>query len=175
MLKSSNLKKKILTFQFNSKKNFFLVSIHKSFRSSHYEKLGGEFYNLIKETNNDIQFTVNTNGSIIKDNLIQYFLHGLKLKSYEFDKYKTKKEKKNITIFVIGKNIPSQQIQKKFKAIEDGTFFARDLIPFTFCLLSPQLFNWVFDNLLTTFAFILFLHFFLNFKKTELAAATLIC
>ena len=31
------------------------------------------------------------------------------------------------------------------------------------------------DNLLTVFALILFLHFFLNFKKTEFAAATLIC
>ena len=29
--------------------------------------------------------------------------------------------------------------------------------------------------MLTVFALILFLHFFLNFKKTELAAATLIC
>ncbi len=138
LLKSSNLKKKILSFKFNSKKNFFLVSLHKSFKSSHYEKLGGEFYNLIKESNNDIQFTVNTNGSIIKDNLIQYFLHGLKLKSYEFDKYKTKKEKKNISIFVTGKNIPAQQIQKKFKALEEGTFFARDLVSEPGNILHPD-------------------------------------
>ena len=48
-------------------------------------------------------------------------------------------------------------------------------MPFTFCLLSPQLFKLIEDNLLTTFAVILFLHFFLNFKKTEFAAATLIC
>ena len=48
-------------------------------------------------------------------------------------------------------------------------------MPFTFCLLKPQLFKLLKDNLLTIFALILFLHFFLNFKNTELAAATLIC
>ncbi len=43
-------------------------------------------------------------------------------------------------------------------------------MPFAFCLLRPQLFKLVEDNLLTTFAVILFLHFFLNFRKTEFAA-----
>ena len=52
---------------------------------------------------------------------------------------------------------------------------AKFLIPDTFCRLSPQLFNCDIDNLDTTFGFILLLHFFLNFKKTEFAAATLIC
>ena len=94
LLKSSNKKKKILTFRLNSKKNFFLVSINKSQKPHNFEKLGGEFYNLIKEINNDIKLTINTNALIVNENFIEYFLHGLKLKSYEFDKYKTKKEKK---------------------------------------------------------------------------------
>ena len=54
-------------------------------------------------------------------------------------------------------------------------FLAKSFIPLTFCLLKPQLFKLLNDNLLTVLAFILFLHFFLNFKKTEFAAATLIC
>ena len=52
---------------------------------------------------------------------------------------------------------------------------AKSLMPLTFCLLRPQLFKLLNDNLLTVLAFILLLHFFLNLKKTELAAATLIC
>jgi hypothetical protein len=48
---------------------------------------------------------------------------------------------------------------------------AKLLIPFTFCLLNPQLFNWVTVNLQTVLALILFLHFFLNLENTELAAA----
>ena len=51
------------------------------------------------------------------------------MKSYEFKKYKTKKEFRDISINVIGnKNKPSNQTQIKFKALEDGTFFARDLV-----------------------------------------------
>ena len=53
--------------------------------------------------------------------------------------------------------------------------FAKLFIPLTFCLLSPQLLSCTEDSFDTVFALILFLHFFLNFKKTELAAATLIC
>ena len=48
-------------------------------------------------------------------------------------------------------------------------------IPLVFCLLKPQLLRLDVDNLFTILGFIFPLHFFLNFKKTELAAATLIC
>ena len=67
---------------------------------------------------------------IVKTNtLLVIFLHGLKLKSYEFKKYKTKKEKENISIKVFGsKNQPSSKHKLKFKALEEGTFFARDLV-----------------------------------------------
>jgi len=52
----------------------------------------------------------------------------LRLKSYNFDKYKTKKNIKKISIIVIGKKIPSARDQIKFKSIEEGTFFTRDLV-----------------------------------------------
>ena len=61
-------------------------------------------------------------------NLIGHFLHGMRLKSYKFEKYKTKKDKKDIVVNVIGKNIPSQKDQLKFKAIEEGSFYTRDLV-----------------------------------------------
>ena len=63
------------------------------------------------------------------ENFIGHFLHGLKLKSYEFKKYKTKKDIKTITVNVFGtKNKLSSQSQLKFKALEEGTFYARDLV-----------------------------------------------
>ena len=62
-------------------------------------------------------------------NFIGLFLHGLKLKSYEFKKYKTKKESRVISINVFGtRNKTSSQNQLKFKALEEGTFYARDLV-----------------------------------------------
>ena len=52
------------------------------------------------------------------------------MKSYEFKKYKTKKKEfKDILINIGNKNKPSSnQTQIKFKALEDGTFYARDLV-----------------------------------------------
>ena len=45
-----------------------------------------------------------------------------------FEKYKSKKSKKDLIITVSGKNNPSAKDQTKFKAIEDGTYYARDLV-----------------------------------------------
>ena len=46
-----------------------------------------------------------------QENFLGYFLHGLKLKSYEFNKYKTKKETRVISINVLGnKNKPQLKI-----------------------------------------------------------------
>ena len=53
----------------------------------------------------------------------------MKLKSYIFKKYKTKKNKKNISVNVIGsKNMPSLKEQIKFRAIERGTFTLEILV-----------------------------------------------
>ena len=66
-------------------------------------------------------------------------MHGLKLKSYEFKKYKSKKDFRSITINIIGsKNKPSAQQQLKFKAIEEGTFYARDLVSEPGNILHPD-------------------------------------
>ena len=56
-------------------------------------------------------------------------MHGLKLKSYEFKKYKTKNENKIIDVSISGnKNVPSSKDILKFKSVEEGTFFARNLV-----------------------------------------------
>ena len=65
-------------------------------------------------------------------------MHGIKLKSYTFEKYKTKKNKKNISIIVMGKNQPSIKDQIKFKAIENGTFYTRDLVSEPGNILHPD-------------------------------------
>ena len=59
---------------------------------------------------------------------MRYFLHGLKLKSYEFKKYKSKRHKKYFSTCSRQKNKPSLKNQIKFKALESGTFYARDLV-----------------------------------------------
>ena len=72
-------------------------------------------------------------------NFIGHFLHGLKLKSYEFKRYKSKKDSRLITINVFGKkNAVSNKDQIKFKAIEEGTFYARDLVSEPGNILHPD-------------------------------------
>ena len=138
LLKTNNKKKNIISYDISSKRKIILVSLKKKLKTSDFETLGASFYNYFKNTKQS-NFIINTDTiPNIYKNLIGYFLHGIKLKSYVFEKYKSKKEKKNITINVIGKNKPAAKDQQKFKAIEDGTFFARDLVSEPGNILHPD-------------------------------------
>jgi leucyl aminopeptidase len=128
VLKSKDLTKKIISFDLNSKKKILLISIKTNISSYQVENLGGKFFNYLKEIKQQ-EFLLCSDLMPTKlKNFIGYFLHGLKLKSYSFEKYKTKKNKKNISINVVGKNNPSIKDQIKFRAIEQGTFYTRDLV-----------------------------------------------
>ncbi len=129
LLKTSDLKKNMFVFELNSKKKIVLISVKKDSKSFDIENLGAEFYGRVNFGKNS-EYYINSDSAVSKhENFISYFLHGLKLKSYEFKKYKTKKESRIISVIVFGdKNKPSAQNQLKFKALEEGTFYARDLV-----------------------------------------------
>jgi len=139
LLKNSDLKKNLLIFEINSKKKIFLASIKKDIKPSDIESLGAKFHEFINyNSKNDYFVNSDTIRSKI-DNFLGYFLHGIKLKSYEFNIYKSKKNKKLVSINVIGsKNKISSQDQLRFKAIEEGTFFARDLVSEPGNILHPD-------------------------------------
>jgi len=139
LLKNSDLKKDLLVFKINSKKTIFLVSIKKDIKTSDIENLGAKFHGYLNY-NKKSEYFVNadTVNSKIK-NFAGYFLHGIKLKSYEFNVYKSKKDKKLVSINVIGsKNKISSQDQLRFKALEEGTFLARDLVSEPGNILHPD-------------------------------------
>ena len=138
LLKIKDKNKQIISFDISAKKKIILVSIKKNFQTHEIENLGARFYNNFENIKINT-FNISTDSKVIKSKMfIGNFLHGLKLKSYKFDKYKTTKEKKNITIYVTGKNKPPITNQIKFKAIEDGTFFARDLVSEPGNILHPD-------------------------------------
>jgi leucyl aminopeptidase len=139
LLKNIDLKKKIFLFEINSKKKIILISIKKNFKSFDIENLGAEFYARINN-GKDNEYFINSDTVVSKQEFfIGHFLHGLKLKSYSFNKYKTKKKSKLISIYVLGdKNKPSFQNQLKFKALEEGTFYARDLVSEPGNILHPD-------------------------------------
>jgi len=138
LLKNTDNKKNITLFEFSSNQSIILIKIKKNIKNFEIENLGGEFFNFIKGLNKK-DFIINSDSISLKiKSLIGYFLHGVKLKSYKFEKYLTKKEKKNFIINVIGKNKPSPQDQLRFKAIEEGTFYARDLVSEPGNILHPD-------------------------------------
>jgi len=139
LLKTSDLKKKLLVFKTSSKKKIILICIKKSLEISDVENLGADFYSYINY-GNKAEFVINSNSVKSKiEDFIGYFLHGLKLKSYEFNIYKSKIEKKIFLINVIGnKKKVTIQNELRFKAIERGTFFARDLVSEPPNVLNPK-------------------------------------
>jgi leucyl aminopeptidase len=139
LLKNNDLKKNMFLFEINSKKKIMLISIKKDLKISDIENLGAEFYGCINH-GKSIEYSVNSETVISKqESFIGYFLHGLKLKSYSFNKYKTKKVKRIISINVLGnKNKPSNENQLKFKSLEEGTFYARDLVSEPGNILHPD-------------------------------------
>ena len=128
LLNNKDDKKKIVTFDISSKKKIILVSLKRNLTDSDLENLGAQCYVILNELK-ETEYVVNSdsvpNGF---KNILGYFLHGIKLKSYKFEKYKTKKDKGNISLNVVGKNIPSSKDQLKFNSIEEGTFYTRDLV-----------------------------------------------
>ena len=139
VLKNSDLKKNILVFEISSKKKIVLISIKNNNKTSDFESLGAEFYGQVNY-GKDSEYSIISDSLVGKQgNFIGHFLHGLKLKSYEFKKYKTKKEIRNIIINVLGKkNKPSSKEQLKFNALEEGTFYARDLVSEPGNILHPD-------------------------------------
>ena len=131
ILKNLNLNKNIISFNLDPKKIFFLIKTKENLNKFEIENLGAEFYEYIKNLSLKSLFInpLSINKDIDKESLTNYFLHGLKLKSYEFNIYKsnTKNSLLNLTVFVKNPNKINLQ-QKKFRAIEIGTNYARDLV-----------------------------------------------
>ena len=138
LLNKRDVKKKIITFNISSKKKIILVSLKKNLINSDAENLGAKCYvilNELKETEYNVNSDTVPNGL---KNVIGYFIHGIKLKSYKFEKYKSNKDKGSISINVTGKDIPSSEEQLKFKSIEEGTFYTRDLVSEPGNILHPD-------------------------------------
>ena len=137
--KANDTKKNIFIYEINSKRKIILIKNKKNLKTFDIENVGAEFYKIIKDIKSN-EYSINSDSILnSKNNFLEYFLHGVKLKSYEFNKYKTKKNTRTIQIFVIGnKNQPSLKRQLRFKALEEGTFFTRDLVSEPGNILHPD-------------------------------------
>ncbi len=140
LLKNTDTKKNLCSFDLSSKKKIILVNVKDDLSSSDVEKLGAEFYDFIKNFKlNDLAI----NAKSIKEkpgrNFIGRFLHGFSLKSYDFTKYKSKRENRQIKITVLNSNNKNfNQNNRKFKALEEGIFFTKNLVSEPGNILHPD-------------------------------------
>ena len=92
---SNNLKdKKFLSFNINPNQKIILIKIKNKFNQTDIEKIGAKFFNFIKSNSilSSVFFEQNIFDLSQKNKyFLDDFLHGVRLKSYLFDKYKSKK------------------------------------------------------------------------------------
>ncbi len=134
-LKSKKNKEKIISFDISEKNRALFIIVKEKLPPNDFEKIGANFFSYVKTNKiSKISFysdTLELVNSYKKNiNLTLNFIHGFNLKSYSFDKYKTKN--KNDYSFSL-KTISSEKnlLNKnyfKYKAIEAGVFQTRDLV-----------------------------------------------
>ncbi len=134
------IKKNFISFNINEKTSLILVSLKNNLKSYDVESLGASFYDFLKRNSfNNISIITDSIKSKPGKDFIGRFTHGLKLKSYEFNIYKSKKNENNITINLIGKQSSlSNKNKLKFKALEEGINFTKDLVSEPGNILHPD-------------------------------------
>ena len=129
ILNNFKSKKNINIYNLDSSRKIVMLNLNKVSNIVDIENFGAEFYSFIKEHNlKNLSIILKSLIDTNQKNFIDHFLHGLKLKSYEFNFYKSKHENKMIEIEILGKEFYNIKNQIKFNAIESGTNFARDLV-----------------------------------------------
>jgi len=128
-------KKKIHSFDISDNQKCFVIILSEKLINFELNDLGGSFKNLISLHKNlkNISLLVSENvrnKTLSEHELIAEFFYGYNLKSYSFEKYKSKKKSDNSTEIDVCIN-NSEKIRKEFQtflSIKDGVFLARDLV-----------------------------------------------
>ena len=140
--KNKGKNKNFLSFDLNSNQKIILVTLSKKPTSLGNEKIGAEFYNFIKLNSLFNLSLIEKNIVEAKKNnpnILEEFLHGIELKSYEFNKYKTKKKDLIININILtNKKTSILNKNNRYKALVEGTNFARDLVSEPPNILTPK-------------------------------------
>ena len=109
--------------------NYIFINFKNISNSSDCEKIGSKLYDYLKKNKIEKSY-IETNKIDLSQDQIERNIHGAKLKSYNFNIYKSDKNKnKNIILNIIGKKInKSNKLRKNLDALLDGVFFTRGLV-----------------------------------------------
>ena len=124
-------KKEILHLNLNKNQNLLVIKIRKNQVSIENEKLGAKFYDFIDlNLINNLTFVdQNFTEKSLNQNFLNEFFHGIELKSYQFKKYKSKKDIKEVKINIINKGKKFKlDNTNRFKSLLAGINFTKDLV-----------------------------------------------
>ena len=133
-------KNNFVYFNINPNQKLIIIKLKKNLSSLENEKKGAEFYSFIKSNSiynlTFLEKNVTENQSKY---FIHEFLHGLELKSYEFEKYKSKKNNHifNIDILASGAKLKLNH-NKRFSSLIEGTNYTKDLVSEPGNILHPD-------------------------------------
>ena len=132
------IQKNFLKKDYNNKSYVFVNCLNLK-TSLDFEKLGSKLFTFLKENKIEESLIYENNNSLTNIQL-EKMLHGLQLKSYDFDIYKTDKKKEilNINLDVVLKSKKINLLRNKLNALLDGVFFARDLVSEPGNILHPD-------------------------------------
>ncbi len=122
------IEKKFFT-KYIDDRSYIFVNCTKSKTTLDFEKLGSELFIYLKNNKIEKSF-INTNLSILTDVQMEKFLHGAKLKSYDFNLYKSNNSKfPNTVLNIVGNKFKKTNLlRKKLNSILEGVFLTRDLV-----------------------------------------------
>ena len=143
VVKSSVIKKKqFLIINLNSSQKIILIQTKNNQTTLENEKKGADFFNFIKLNSlTDITFLENNIKNTCSSNklFLDEFLHGLELKSYNFNKYKSKKDEEIYKIFIsLSSSSFKQSKLKKFDSLIQGITLTKDLVSEPGNILHPD-------------------------------------
>ncbi len=132
-IKSSELKnKEFLSFNLSPFKKIILIKIKKNQSVLENEQIGAKFFNFTKSNSFYKAAFFEQNIYQIKSNskyFFDEFILGMKLKSYVFDKYKTKKNNRSLMLHLfVRKNQINFNKKKRFLSLIEGSNFTKDLV-----------------------------------------------
>ena len=126
--------KKIFSLDLSIKQKIFLILVKKNLKTFEINQLGADFKNIISNEKNitEVSFYADLNflkNKELEKNVIKEFAYGFELKSYSFEKYKSKK-KTNLQKIIFASKY-SEQLEKEYvylNSVKNGVYLTRDLI-----------------------------------------------
>ncbi len=121
-------------------KTYLFVNCTKSKTTLDYEKLGSKLYLYLKNYKIENSF-IDTSFSSLTNVQLEKMLHGVQLKSYDFETYRTYKKNKIVkfNLSVVGNNTKNKNtLRNKLNALLEGVFLTRDLVSEPGNILHPD-------------------------------------